>query len=99
MRIADHPGDARKLRNFFRSALRVTTGDHDARSGIRAMNLAHGIARLRIGGGGYGAGVQHHDVSGSVLLEHASIRRCAERDASPRRLLRWRDSQNFPGKR
>jgi hypothetical protein len=34
------------------------------------MNFAHGIARLRIGGGGYGAGVEHHDVGRGVLIEH-----------------------------
>ena len=70
VRIADHPRNAMKLRNIFRSALRITTGDDDARSGIGAMNFAHGIARLRISRRGYGTGVEHHDVSRSVLIEH-----------------------------
>ena len=33
------------------------------------MNFAHGVARLRICGGGHGAGVEHHDVGGGVLVE------------------------------
>ena len=88
MRISDDPGNAAKLRKVLRSALRVTAGNHDARGGIRAMNFAHGVARLRIGGGGYGAGVQHHDVSGGVLVEQRpdraqrSARRIAAASAS-----------------
>ena len=38
------------------------------------MNLAHPIARLRIRGGGYRAGVEHHHVGGVVLIAHGPSR-------------------------
>ena len=79
MRIADHPGDAFQRGDFFRSALRVTAGDNDARGGIRAMNLADGVARLRIGRGRDRAGVQHHDVGSGMLIEHLSPSARSER--------------------
>src|SRR5579863_7644448 len=70
MRISHDPGNAGKPRDVFGSALRVAPGNENARGGVRAMYFPHGIARLRIGGGGYGAGVEHHDVGGGVLIEH-----------------------------
>src|SRR5580700_2693113 len=70
MRIADHPGDAIQRGQLFGSALRVTSSYYDPRRGIRAMNLADGIARLRIRSGRDRASVQHHDVGAGMLVEH-----------------------------
>src|SRR5580658_1828328 len=70
MGVSHHPVNAWKLCKVFRRALRVTTSDKDACGGIRAMNFAHSITRLRISRGGYGAGIEHHHVRGSVLIEH-----------------------------
>ncbi len=70
MRIADHPGDAFQRGKLFGSALRVTSGYDDPRRWIRAMNLADGVARLRIRSGRNGARVQHDDVSAGMFVEH-----------------------------
>lgn len=70
MRIANHPGDACERGDVFGSALGVTACNYDARGGIRAMNLADGVARLRIGGGCNGASVQYHDIGSGMIIEH-----------------------------
>ena len=70
MRIADNPGDAIQRGQLFGSALRVTSSYDDPRRWIRAMNLADGIARLRIRSGRNGAGVQHDDVGVGMFVEH-----------------------------
>lgn len=64
MRIADDPGDTRKLRQFLRRALGVTTGDEDTRGGVGGMQPLNGVASLGIGGGRDGAGVHDHDIGG-----------------------------------
>src|SRR5580658_10624288 len=87
MGISHHPGNAGKLCKVFRSTLRITSRDQDARGGIRAMNFAHGIARLRIGRGGYGAGIEYDDVRGSVPIEHGPSG--AAQSATHRRRVRF----------
>jgi hypothetical protein len=87
MGIPHDPENTWKLREIFRSALRITTGDQDARSGIRAMDFAHRIARLRISGGGYGAGIEHHHVGGFVPIENGPPG-CAQ-GAAHRRSVRF----------
>ena len=88
MGISHHPGNAGKLCEVFRRALRIATSDQDARGGIRAMNFAHSIARLRISRRGYGAGVEYHDVRGSVLIKHGPSG--AAQSATHRRGVRFR---------
>ena len=55
------PAHAGQGGNFFRRALRVAAGDHDLGVGILAMNAADCGASVLIGGGRYGAGIEHHD--------------------------------------
>jgi len=73
VRVAHDPRDTRKSGQLFRRALCVTTGDDEASGRIACMNLANGIARLRIGGGRYRAGVYDHDVG---------VHRCGGGDAA-----------------
>ena len=62
MGIAHDEGNAGEMGDLFRGALRVTTGNDDARGRIRRVNLADGIAGLRVGGGRDGTGVKNDDV-------------------------------------
>src|SRR6185437_7935844 len=62
--IADYGGDALEPGDFIRRALGVTSGNGYFRGGMIAMQLADGEARFGIGGGGDGAGVEHHPVGG-----------------------------------
>src|SRR5208282_4102419 len=61
MRIADDPLDACEARQLFRRALSVASGDKDACGLIPGMDVANGIARLSVGRGSDGAGVEHDD--------------------------------------
>jgi hypothetical protein len=61
VRVADYGTYTREGGDFFRGALRVTAGDHDGGIRICSMNAADGGAGMLVGGGGYGAGVQHND--------------------------------------
>ena len=60
--IANDIGDAGECGEIFGSALGVAAGDEDACSRITGMNLANGVASLGIGGRGYGAGVDDHEI-------------------------------------
>ncbi len=62
VRIADHESHAGESRDFLGRALGVAAGDDDARLGLRAMDAADGLAKLVVGGGGDGAGVQDDEV-------------------------------------
>jgi hypothetical protein len=68
VRVTDHVGDTIERGQFFRRTLSVTTGNDNLRARIRAMDLAHGVARLRVGGRGDGASVQYDDVSHRVVV-------------------------------
>src|SRR5437762_13516287 len=62
VRVADHAGDAGQRGNFFRSALRVATGDNNFAVRIGAMNAADRGTSILIRSGGNGAGVQNHEL-------------------------------------
>ena len=64
MRIADDPGNAGELRQFFGSALGVTAGDDDTRSRVGSVELANGVAGLSVRRGCDGAGVHNDDIGG-----------------------------------
>ena len=68
MRITDDEIDALKPCNFLRRTLSVATCDDDARSGIRAVNLAHRLPRLGIGRRSHSACIQHHDIGARMLF-------------------------------
>jgi hypothetical protein len=59
--VADDPGDAGELGEFFGGALGVAAGDDDLGGGILGVDFADGVAGLGIGGGGDGAGVHNYD--------------------------------------
>jgi len=61
MRVADDLGYAGKRGDFLGRALRVAAGDDDLTIGVFAMHTADGGARILIGGGGYGAGIEDDD--------------------------------------
>jgi len=63
--IADDPGDAGKRGQFFGGALGVAPSDNEADGGVGGVKLANGVAGLRVGGGGYRAGVEDDDVGGT----------------------------------
>ena len=48
MGIADDKGDAGETGNLFRGTLRVTAGDNDVGTRIQRVDLADGVARLRV---------------------------------------------------
>ena len=60
--VANDVADAGECGEIFGSALGVAAGDEDACSRITGMNLADGVASLGIGGRGYGAGVDDHEI-------------------------------------
>ena len=60
--IADNIGDPGEGSEFFGGTLGVATGYDDASGGIGGVELADGVAGLRVGGRGYGAGVEDDDV-------------------------------------
>ena len=62
MRIADHPLDARHLRQFLRRPLRITAGDQNARGRIFAMHPADGRPRIAVGLRRNSAGIQDDQV-------------------------------------
>jgi len=62
--VTDDPGDAGEGGQFFRGALDVAAGGDDLRVGIDGVNLANGVAGLRISGGGDRAGVHYDDIGG-----------------------------------
>ncbi len=68
MRIPDDEINALKPCNFLRRALGVTTCDNHARSGIRAVNLAHRLPRLRIGRRRHSACIQDHDIGARMFI-------------------------------
>jgi hypothetical protein len=57
VRVADHQTHTGQGGNFFRGALGVATRHHDAGVGLLPMDAADGLAKLIVGGGGYGTGV------------------------------------------
>ena len=62
VRIADHPGDARKSGELFWRALGIAAGYDDASRRIFRVNFADGIASLGIRRSRDRAGVYHYDV-------------------------------------
>jgi hypothetical protein len=61
VRIADDKGDSGESSEFFGDALSIATGYDNFRDRILCVDLADGIARLRIGGGSNSTGVDDHD--------------------------------------
>jgi len=57
VRIADDEGDAGESGEIFGGALGVTAGNENFGGGILRVDFADGVAGLRVGGGGDGAGV------------------------------------------
>ena len=66
--ITDNKPYAGKRRKFFRSALRITTGDNDARAWIRSMDFADRVACLRVCRGRHSASVKDNDVGGGTIV-------------------------------
>lgn len=62
MGISDYSCNAGQSGNFLRRSLRVTPGHHDPAVGIRALNSANSRARVLVGCGGDGAGIQNDDI-------------------------------------
>src|SRR5439155_25316792 len=62
VRVADDLAHARHSGDFIRSALSITSGDHDLTLGVLTMNTADGGARVLIGSGGHGASVEHNNL-------------------------------------
>ena len=62
MGISDYSCDAGQSCNFLRRSLCVTPGHYDLAGGIGALNSANSGARVLVGGGGYGTGIQHDNV-------------------------------------
>ena len=65
--VTDNEGDARKSGNFFRGSLGVAAGDHDARGRIGGVNLANGVAGLRVGCGGNRTSIEDNNVGGGRI--------------------------------
>src|SRR5215831_5571976 len=63
VRVADHPGDAGQRGNFLRRTLGIAAGDKNLGAGILTMRAADRGAGVLIGSRGYGAGVEHHQIS------------------------------------
>src|ERR1700747_1313415 len=61
VRITHNQGNTRESRDFLRSPLRVTSGNHDSALGIFPLDAANGRPRVRLGGSGHRAGVQNHN--------------------------------------
>ena len=59
--IAYNQIDSRQRRDFFRSALCVTSGDNDSRIGVLTADSANRGASVLISRGCHGTGVQNHD--------------------------------------
>ena len=62
MRIADDQRNAFDRGQFLRGALRVASGDQNARVRVIAVHTAHGLAHLIVGGRGDGAGVEDDQI-------------------------------------
>ena len=60
--IADDAGNAGETSNVLRGALRITTSDNDARGRIGRVDLADGVAGLRVGCGSDGASIENDHV-------------------------------------
>src|SRR6266852_3967845 len=65
VRIAYNHGDAGQCSNFTGSALGVAAGNYYLAGGIFATDTADGGTGVLFGGSCDGAGVQHHELSGS----------------------------------
>src|ERR1700736_1506671 len=66
-RIADHPGNTRERSEFLRSALSVAAGDDYLSGGVLCVDLANGVAGLRVGSGRHGTGI-HDDYVGGCSI-------------------------------
>ena len=60
--ITDNPRDAGQGGNLVGCALGVTAGYHDLAMGILASNATDAGARVMVGRGGDGAGIEHDNV-------------------------------------
>ena len=68
MRIANDPGDAGELAQFFGGALGVTAGDDEFRGWARVMKFADGVAGLGVCRGGDGASVDDDDIRARCIF-------------------------------
>ena len=62
MGISDYSCDPGQSSNFLRRPLCVTPGHYNLAGGIRALNSANSRARVLVGCGGDGAGIQNDDI-------------------------------------
>ena len=60
--IANDMSYSRQADEVLWGALRIATGDNNAGGGVRRVDFANGIARLRVSGGGDGAGIQDDEI-------------------------------------
>jgi hypothetical protein len=60
--IADHLRDTWHCGDLLGGSLSIATGHHNLAVGIFTVNAADDGARVLIGGGGYRAGVENHDL-------------------------------------
>ena len=67
MGISYHVRHARQRRNFFRRALRVTSGHNNLRGRIGSVDFADGIAGLGVRSSSHGASVQHDKIRGGGI--------------------------------
>ena len=67
MGITYYPFDAGHSRQLFRRPLGIAAGHQDAGRGVLAMDPAHGLAHVVVGGCGDRAGVENYEVGLSAL--------------------------------
>jgi hypothetical protein len=68
MGITYYPFDAGHSRQLFRRPLGIAAGHQDAGCGVLAMDAAHGLAHVVVGGCGDRAGVEDYEVGLIALL-------------------------------
>ena len=93
--IADDQSHAGQRGDLFRGALRVTSGDHDSGLRILAADAADGGARILIGAGRDGAGIQDDDGSLRGDWKRETVRAPRTGVRGRRRRPGWRGIRNF----
>ena len=70
VRIPHYPGNAVQRPNLLGRSLRVTASHDNSSAGIRSMDFSNRVPCLRIRRGCDRTGIQHYEVSHSVLSEN-----------------------------
>ena len=83
MGIANHPLDARQTGQFLGRALRITTGDQNARRRIIAMHAADRAAHFIVGGLRDGARVHHDQVAAARSVAASNPLAASASSAAP----------------